>query len=151
MPGTVAIDLRVRRRIVHRLRKLKISEKAQPAQLGMNLLRKRIIVFEFRALHGNVNRRGRAETHHLADDVPRFERNLQLRKRLFQCRADMLARRFIALRPDFQPDAHDGVLWTRCKQINQVDRVAGGLSPDVIAGDADIVRPNRSFNYVKRL
>ena len=58
------------------LYEMQVAERCDFFQLLPNFVGERLVVRHFRPAHRDFNRRGRAETHHLVDDIGRLEREL---------------------------------------------------------------------------
>ena len=95
------------------------------ASCVLDLLRVGVVVGQADALHGDLDRSGRAEAHHLGDDVGGFEGDLASGSSRWSGGADALAEGFAARGIGLQGDLHDGLLRTAGKEMDQVDRIAG--------------------------
>src|SRR5439155_22070114 len=77
-------------RVLERLAVLQVAQIGNPAEFPTNLFRELTILYQARSLHCHFDRRGRAEAHHLADNVSRLERKLNTRQFLGKALAQML-------------------------------------------------------------
>ena len=78
LTGALAVDVDVERGIVRGLAQTADrAGRAAAAICDLDLLGEGVVVLQIAALHGHFDGRGRAEAHHLTDDVAGFERDLQ--------------------------------------------------------------------------
>ncbi len=96
---------------------------------------------EIRPADGHLHRRGRAEAHHLVDDVGRLEGELHVRQRLGQFSAEFLLELLDADAAfPLQGHPHHGVLRPPHPLKHGVDRVGGGNRAEVAQGHLHVVR-----------
>ena len=118
----------------------------------MELLRESASDHERRTLHGHLDRRWRAETHGLADDVRGLKRDRDVRQRLLQLSTQF----FLQFVGDprgfrFQRHAQDSLVLSAGKQVNRVDRIVGRLDADEAGGNVDVLRPHPLPDHIHRL
>src|SRR5207244_1197419 len=104
------------------LRELQIAQERQLREFCLYLLAIRVVVLKADALHGDLDRRRRSETHHLSYDVGRFEGYLALRKLLAEPCTQFFAKQFSSGRGWLHCDLNNRFLGTAGEQMNQVHR-----------------------------
>ena len=89
LPCAIAVHLDLDGRIIQRLGVLQIAQRCHLRQLDAELPGERPGIREARSLHGDLDWRWRAETHHLADNVRRLERDRSFGQRLREFSAQL--------------------------------------------------------------
>ena len=102
-------------------------------------------------MHRYLNRRRRAEAHHLGDDVASLEGNSHIGQGLVQ----VVPQPFLQILCDgwrigLQRDAKNRLVLAACKQINRIDRVVRCLNADKIGRDVDVFRPDNVLDDIHR-
>lgn len=137
----LSIDADVHGRIVERLGNLQIAQTRNRSQLPLDFEHVLPAVIQAGAAGGDLDRRGRAEAHHLADDVGRFEREPQ-----FGEFAGEQAAQFILgplrIDPAAMPecDAQNPLFRAPRPLKHPVHRKAGGNGPHITQRQRDVLR-----------
>ena len=137
----LAVYVDLDRRIVQRLDDLEIPEAGKLAHLVHELGGVGAGLGEIRPVDGDLHGRGRAETHHLVDDVGRFERKMHARQGLREPAAEFL---FELLDVDaaspLQGHPHHGLFRPPHPLKHAVDRVAGADRAEIAQARLHVVR-----------
>ena len=119
---------------------MEVAERGDLGQLVAQFLGEGAVVGEVRPGDGDVDRRRRAEAHHLADDVGRLEREPHVRQLRRKLPAQPLLEPFdVDLRPLLHGDAEDGLLRAAGPLVDGIDRVARRDQPHVADRDRHLV------------
>ena len=120
--GFFAVHIHLDRRVIERLSHLQIAQGRDLGQFPVDLVRMRPVVGEARAADRHFDRRGRAETHDLVDDIRRLEREPDVRHLLCQPRPQAFLQFIPAdARTLLQIDVQDHFLGTAGPLIHGVD------------------------------